>query len=401
MDSIKQMSESRSLMKEGRRPSLHVHVVEYHNDALRPLLNSIDSHPVPIRGNLLLHLDSHPELLIPPDLTAQAAMDRESLCASLDIGNWILPAAFAGHFSTIVWVKPPWSSQIPEGRFEFDIGVEKSSGTVKVSSKLPYFITDVLHAPEKDLTDKKRITLYVYTVGNIDEVQNKLNYCNDGEIVNEIKTTGSLINELIEEHGGAYFLDVDFDYFTTLNPFMHLYKNNSMYDQIKSIYNFDLDESASVEDNQLTRKKSLKPLDIFFKSLTHLKSSGEIISKLPKLFEIFSDRQVSWKVRTLVEYLMAGREVLKEDWSLLHNAGCTSDSENSALPNHPSTNAEITTLVRQFSSLLDCLPRPMIVTLARSSLDEYCPPCMVDHVQDLVIQQLYDKYQVVRIKKEY
>jgi len=205
-----------------RRPSLHVHVVEDHNDALRPLLSAMDSHPLPCRGNLLLHLDSHPELLIPGDLTPQTALDRDALCESLDIGNWILPAAFAGHFSTIVWVKPPWSTQIPEGCYEFSIGVEKSSGTVKVSSKLLYFIADVLYAPEENLIDKKIITLYVYTVGELDDDQDGLIKRSDGEIASKIQSTGSLIKELIEKHDGAYLLDVDLDYFTTLNPFMYL-----------------------------------------------------------------------------------------------------------------------------------------------------------------------------------
>jgi len=174
-----------------------------------------------------------------------------------------------------------------------------------------------------------------------------------------------------------------------------------MYDRIKSIYHFELNESMSIEGNQSARKKSLKQLGIFFKSLRALKSSGNIMSKLPELLKAISDKQVNVKVKSLVEDMTDCRDGLEEDWNLLHCAGCTSDGDDSSLPNHPSSDLEISTLVKQFSSLLDCLPRPMIVTLARSSLDDYCPPSKVEQVQNLVVEQLHDKYQIIRMYEEY
>ena len=49
----------------------------------------------------------------------------------VSIENWILPAVFAGHFSTIVWIKSPWSEQITEGYHQFLIGKHKDTEKVR------------------------------------------------------------------------------------------------------------------------------------------------------------------------------------------------------------------------------------------------------------------------------
>ena len=78
------------------------------------------------------------------------------------------------------------------------------------------------------------------------------------------------------------------------------------------------------------------------------------------------------------------------DWGMVHDAGCTCD--DSDLPHHPSSTEEVRHLIRNtkhfLSDLLD--PKtsnkicPTIITIARSSLDDYCPPDQVDMIQALV-----------------
>ena len=41
--------------------------------------------------------------------------------------------------------------------------------------------------------------------------------------------------------------------------------------------------------------------------------------------------------------------------------------------------------------VLDALPRPQLVTVARSSLDDFCPPEQVDSIQQGVISALEEK----------
>lgn len=60
------------------------------------------------------------------------------------------------------------------------------------------------------------------------------------------------------------------------------------------------------------------------------------------------------------------------EWQLLFNAGMTCDML--PLPHHVSSMDEIKTSLNHFENFLKSLPfPPTVVTIARSSLDEYCP----------------------------
>ena len=73
----------------------------------------------------------------------------------------------------------------------------------------------------------------------------------------------------------------------------------------------------------------------------------------------------------------------------MHDAGCTWD--DTELPHHVSTREEITNMLNATRRLLDPLPRPKLVTVARSSLDDFCPPEQVDSIQQGVISALEEK----------
>lgn len=49
----------------------------------------------------------------------------------ISIENWMLPAAYAGHFSNIIWVKPPWANQMADGLRTFLIGKHKESRSIR------------------------------------------------------------------------------------------------------------------------------------------------------------------------------------------------------------------------------------------------------------------------------
>ena len=68
--------------------------------------------------------------------------DRKELLESLTISDWILPAVYQLHFTSVVWIKPPWSSQISVGEYEIELGID-DSGLLKTSSKLPYYLSDL------------------------------------------------------------------------------------------------------------------------------------------------------------------------------------------------------------------------------------------------------------------
>ena len=76
------------------------------------------------------------------------------------------------------------------------------------------------------------------------------------------------------------------------------------------------------------------------------------------------------------------------DWKLIHDAGCTCDDTD--LPHHVATNEEISILLRQTKVFLQSLQvTPVIVTVSRSSLDEFCPANQVEFIQSQLVELLH------------
>ena len=53
-----------------------------------------------------------------------------------------------------------------------------------------------------------------------------------------------------------------------------------------------------------------------------------------------------------------------------------------------------------FEELFKTLPKPIMVTIARSALDEYCPSDKVDFLEQRVTEILMNTYSVKVIKHE-
>lgn len=88
------------------------------------------------------------------------------------------------------------------------------------------------------------------------------------------------------------------------------------------------------------------------------------------------------------------------DWLQIHNAGCTFD--DSELPHHISSKQEILALLSSVEKLLDNLEKsPTVITIARSSQDDYCPPFQVEEIQSSVLNLLQMKYQNTKISFNY
>ncbi|KAG8225172.1 hypothetical protein J437_LFUL006697 [Ladona fulva] len=94
---------------------------------------------LPLEGNAIIHLDSHPDMLIPKGMSAEAVWDKNILFEHLSIENWMLPAAYAGHFGALIWVKPPWANQMEDSSSSFQIGQHTSTGQIRLIVLFHYF----------------------------------------------------------------------------------------------------------------------------------------------------------------------------------------------------------------------------------------------------------------------
>lgn len=92
-----------------------IFVVEDHHDVLTFLYRCIGSRHLPLRGNTIIHFDSHPDMCIPKHMPAGYVFNKEDLLDSISIENWMMPTVFAGHVERIVWIKPEWANQMPKG----------------------------------------------------------------------------------------------------------------------------------------------------------------------------------------------------------------------------------------------------------------------------------------------
>ena len=112
-------------------PSIPLHVVEDHNHALEHIYRAIGRKKLSFSEICLVHFDAHPDLLCPENMPSEMVYSKEELFDCLSISDWILPAVYAGHLGSVIWLKPPWCSQIPDGRYELTVGRHKEDGLLK------------------------------------------------------------------------------------------------------------------------------------------------------------------------------------------------------------------------------------------------------------------------------
>ncbi|OLP80252.1 UPF0489 protein C5orf22-like [Symbiodinium microadriaticum] len=106
-----------------RKGPLPVFVCEYHDEALRFLHFCIRRRKIPFGDLAMVHLDAHPDLSASTQLEADRIYDSPlEVYAALreedgGIAQWILPAVYGGHLSSVWWVRPPGSQQISDGTY--------------------------------------------------------------------------------------------------------------------------------------------------------------------------------------------------------------------------------------------------------------------------------------------
>ncbi|XP_077391874.1 UPF0489 protein C5orf22 homolog [Festucalex cinctus] len=431
---------------------LPVWIVEDHHDVVCHIYRAIASRHLPMKNIKLVHLDSHPDLLIPVNLCADTVFEKDKLLSELSIENWIMPMVYAGHVSGVAWLHPYWSQQIMEGEHKITVGKDSSTTTIRVTSKDHYFLSDGLYVPEEQLENPKSLILNVIKVNPVSGQQpftemktseedsetwlakKPRRECSQvGEascshslsqtdvpqiaVVSSVSKNGRQEDlscslkgdyDAADEEGSRsyvvkristflsqtepYILDIDLDFFSCKNPFKELYTEEE-YAILQELYSFtgpvphaneeELDECVD------HRIRQLEDLEAAFADLLEDDREAVVshwVGKLGK--ECFAHLVSSLKSRNP-----------HPDYEMVHQAGLTCDSIE--LPHHISSDEEIDRLVSAVQCFLKHLPPPTLVTMSRSSLDEYCPVEQVDSVQSRVLAVLENQYGPLDIQKGY
>ncbi|XP_034559645.1 UPF0489 protein C5orf22 homolog [Notolabrus celidotus] len=421
---------------------LPVWVVEDHHDVVCHIYRAIASRHLPVKNIKMVHLDSHPDLLIPVNMCADTVFEKEKLFSELSIENWIMPMVYAGHVSCVAWLHPYWAQQIREGEHRMSVGRDSSTTTIRVTSTDHYFLSDGLYVCEEQLENSKPLRLNVVKVNPVREGQRSgtgqkpaegserhfskrqktdwgaaeeagcsetLFTCTDTSQPAGGSTESGLSTEGADDEEGSpgyvvkrlstmlseaepYVLDIDLDFFSCKNPFKELYTQEE-YDILKVLYNFrgpgpDASEEELGECVDF-RVRQLEDLEAAFADL--LEDDGEEtvtrwasnpgMSSLARLISSLKSRNTT------------------PDYEMVHQAGLTCDSME--LPHHVSSDEEIDRLVSAVQLFLKTLPKPTLVTMSRSSLDEYCPVEQVDSVQSRVLAVLEGLYGPLDLHKDY
>lgn len=414
-------------------------IVEDHHDVVRHIYRAIASRHLPLKNIKMVHLDSHPDLLIPVNMSADTVFDKDKLFSELSIENWIMPMVYAGHVSCVAWLHPYWAQQIREGEHRMAVGRDSSTTTIRVTSTDNYFLSDGLYVSEKQLENSKPLRLNVVKVNPVKPTHGSLpgenveedierwfakrartEYNTDGEAScsEPLLTCTDTLQpaegsyrtglENDDEEGSTtyiikristflsetepYILDIDLDFFSCKNPFKELYTQEE-YAILKELYNFR-GPSLNAEEEELDecvdrRVRQLEDLEAAFADL--LEDDGE------ETVTRWASHPGMASLAQLVSSLKSRN--LCPDYEMVHQAGLTCDSVE--LPHHISTDKEIDTLISAVQLFLKALPKPTLITMSRSSLDEYCPVEQVDSVQSRVLAVLESLYGPLDLHKDF
>ncbi|XP_062942684.1 UPF0489 protein C5orf22 homolog isoform X2 [Cynocephalus volans] len=351
-----------------------------------------------------------------------------------------MPAVYAGHFSHVIWLHPTWAQQIREGKHHFLVGKDTSTTTIRVTSTDYYFLSDGLYVPEDQLENQKPLQLDVIMVKPYKLCNNQENDAvssakkpklalEDSENTastncdsyseglkkdtvtqrsgqtclepscscsSESQGCQTTVNtgEILEilKKGDAFVLDIDLDFFSVKNPFKEMFTQEE-YNILQKLYQFKKPGANLTEEELVdivdTRIHQLEDLEATFADLCDADDEETV--------QRWASNPGMESLVPLVQSLKKRMEV--PDYEMVHQAGLTCDY--SELPHHISTEQEIEYLIQSVYYLLKNLPKPTLVTIARSSMDDYCPPEQVDAIQEKVLSVLHSLYGTLDIHLVY
>lgn len=398
-------SKKLAINKNNRRPfqKIPIFVVEDHNDVLQFIYRCLGAHRIPFTQNKIIHFDSHPDMTIPKYMPAEFVRDREKLLQSLSIENWLMPVAYAGHIDQMIWIKPEWATQMPDGDHTFWLG--DYNGHIRCDSNLEYFLSEATYQPRHNLNAQRQINLRVFTlndalIADMNRDGNDGSGKGDDDAKPQDQHRRIEFLNCVDDANEQFILDIDLDFFSTTNPFRQIL-SKPIYQAVKCLFKgeffneFDMSNATDDELMAFTMERSnfIDALETVFKQLDENSDLNEADLVIPSILNA-NKTKIHDLIRVVREQQQQRLQTESSNeipWMSIFDAGCTFDSND--LPHHISTEAEIIHMVDMFKRFLTgILYTPCIITVSRSSDDDYCPANQVDFIQKLVLQTICDVY---------
>mmetsp|Transcript_33754 Transcript_33754/g.41553 ORF Transcript_33754/g.41553 Transcript_33754/m.41553 type:complete len:336 (+) Transcript_33754:89-1096(+) len=319
-----------------------------------------------------------PENLVNADDVYNPDKLYEALETSVSgIAEFITPAIFAGHIHSMGWIRPPWANQIRDGTHSFLVGKQRSSGNLRVSCREPYFADEGFCVKDNDLEDAKRFSLKVA----------QLQYFSMTKF----------------RPPSPWILDICLDYFTVNNPFLKEYEMKAgklSCDLLRQVFGLGLkwrqcEEQrisngpgyAEFDQDTLYQRKEKEVFESLisriFEKVLEDNSASELSSLVDQLS--FRYRNRSSMKPTLLAFVDDLKTKTPDIIKLANTAGEMAD-----LPENLTDQESIDKMIMNLESFLYTCDIPKVVTIARSSSDEfdYTPINQVEEILQLVLKML-------------
>ncbi|XP_063781273.1 UPF0489 protein C5orf22 homolog [Pseudophryne corroboree] len=365
---------------------LPVWVVEDHHDVLPFIYRAIGSKHLPASNISFIHFDSHPDLLIPVNMPADTVFDKEALFRVTSTDDYFLSDGLYVPEHQLENPKPLHLDVILLNPVREPCCEDAEKGE-SAAKKLKLMENDEVAGGLSSAFQcaSSQGVGFAMCDGAEDSLRKSTSLSDTMETNRDFSTTSSpnanLAKSIIQilERGDAYVLDIDLDFFSVKNPFKEMYTQDE-YKILQQLYSFKKPSSDSSEDALVdsvdSRIRQLEDLEAAFGDFCE--DDGE------ETVQRWSSNTGMSSLAQLVHSLKSRMET--PDYEMIHQAGLTCDYAE--LPHHVSTEKEIEALVQSMQHLLKHLPKPTLVTLARSSLDDYCPSEQVDFIQEKVLDVL-------------
>ena len=388
-----------------------------------------------------VHIDAHADLSVPAGTRIKDWEDKDNLYEILSaeggIAEFILPMITQEMIRQVIWIRSPWSQQLPDGyaRFFLKDCCNDKNGMyeAKVNWQCPYYVDDdsfCSFQSDSPSHDSECFSIHLLTCAP--ESRENIVF-NSNHSVYDLSTSINALGDTAPLRSGKqleWILDICLDYFSTNNPFIEefikLFPANSISTTfppsewisfVQMVYQslpYRLPESAFPSLSEAAETFQIN--EIIISDISQLKLhcqslfdkvlfQGKGINEFRRLFS-FASMETRERIDLFLNHVVLLPEDIK---SFIYHKG-----HLLLLPHHPvMEEKELDRLLVELRDVLhdriiaplaktresSALPVPLCVTIATSASDEYTLPQQTEFLLQKVLLMVDDLLEMVSTEK--